>query len=89
VVAEGDHICAGAQEPVRELRRDPRAVRHVLAVHDADVGSELVAQLRQPSLDRVAAGDAEDVGEEENSQLSTSDAAGRSVTDTWLPESFV
>ena len=54
-----------------------------------DVGVELVAQRREAFLDRAAAGDAEDVGEEEDSQFRTSDAAGRSSTDTWLPASFV
>jgi len=89
VVAERDRVGAGGEQDVGELGRDPDAVRDVLAVDDADVGVELVAQAWQPRLDRVPASDAANVGEEKNSQFSTSDAAGRSVTDTWLPESFV
>jgi hypothetical protein len=89
VVPERDHVGACAEQPLGELRRDAGAVGDVLAVDDADVGPELVAEAGQARLDRVAARDAEDVGEKEKSQLSTSDAAGRSVTDTWLPESFV
>jgi hypothetical protein len=68
VVAERDHVGAGGEEPVGELRRDPRAVRDVLAVDDRDVGAELLLQRRQALLDGVAAGDAEDVCEEEESQ---------------------
>jgi len=89
VIAERDHVCSCAQQALGELRRDAGAVRDVLAVDDADVRAELVAQAWQPRLDRVPASDAENVGEEKNSQFSTSDAAGCSVTDTWLPESFV
>ena len=43
----------------------------------------------QAFLDGAAARRAEHVREEEDSQLRTSDAAGRSSTETWLPESFV
>jgi hypothetical protein len=82
VVAEGDHVGAGGEQPVRELAGDPGAVGDVLAVDDADVGAELVAQCGQPFLDRAPAGGAEDVGEEEDSQLRTSDADGRISTDT-------
>jgi hypothetical protein len=89
VVAEGDHVGARAQETLGELRRDARAVRDVLAVDDADVGVELVAQRRETLLDGTSTGDAEDVGQEEKSQFRTSDAAGRIVTETWFPASFV
>jgi hypothetical protein len=89
VVAERDHICARCQQLVRELRRDACAVGDVLAVHDAEVGAELVAQTGQAFLDGAPAGDAEDIGEEEESQFRTSVAAGRSSIETWLPASFV
>jgi hypothetical protein len=82
VVAERDHVGAGGEQPLGELRRDARSVGDVLAVDDADVGAELVAQARQPLLDGPPPGDAEDVGEEEDSQLSESVEAGRSSTDT-------
>jgi hypothetical protein len=89
VVAERDHVGARGEQLVRELARDPRAVGRVLAVDDADVGAELLAQRRQPFLDGAPAGDAEDVREEEDLQLSTSDADWRIVTETWSPASFV
>jgi hypothetical protein len=89
VVSERDHVGARGEDPVGELAGDPGAVGGVLAVDDADVRAELVAQRGQAFLDGAPAGDAEDVGEEEDSQFNTSDAAGRSSTETWLPESFV
>jgi hypothetical protein len=46
VIAERDDVGAGPQQAVGELRRDPRAVGDVLAVDDAEVGVELLAQLR-------------------------------------------
>jgi hypothetical protein len=89
VVAERDHVGARGEQPVGELAGDARAVGGVLAVDDADVCGELRPQRGQALLDGAPAGDAEDVGEEEESQLRTSDADGRSSSDTWLPESFV
>ena len=68
VVAERDDVGAGGEQPVRQLRRQPPPVRGVLAVDDAEVDAELLAQPRQPLLDRAAAGGAEDVGEEEDAQ---------------------
>ena len=75
--------------PIRELAGDPGAVGDVLAVHDADVCFELVAERRQAFLDGAPAGDAEDICEEEKSQFRTSVAAGRNSIETWLPASFV
>ena len=69
--------------------RDAGAVGDVLAVDDADVCAELVAQAGQAFFDRAPAGDAEDIREEEESQFRTSVAAGRSSIETWLPASFV
>jgi hypothetical protein len=89
VIPERDDVRAGGQQLVGELRRDSRAVGDVLAVDDADVGVELVAQRGQTLFDRTPARGAEDVGEEEELQLRTSETAGWSSTDTWLPESFV
>jgi hypothetical protein len=43
----------------------------------------------QALFDRAPAGGAEHIGEEENVQFRTSDAAGRSSIDTWFPASFV
>jgi hypothetical protein len=88
-VAEREHGGAGAQQPVGELRRDPRPVGDVLAVDDADVGFVLLPEAGQSLFDRVAAGDAEDVRQKEKFQFRTSVAAGRSSIETWLPASFV
>jgi hypothetical protein len=82
VVAERHDVGARTEQPVGELRRDPGAVRDVLAVDDAEVGAELVTKPRQALLDRTSARDAEDVGEKQDSQFRTSDAAGRNVTET-------
>jgi hypothetical protein len=89
VVAERHDVGAGGEQLVGELRGDARAVGDVLAVRDAEIRVELLAKPGQPLLDRAAPRDAEDVCQEEESQFRTSDAAGRSSTDTWLPESFV
>jgi hypothetical protein len=69
VVAERDDVGARGEQPVGELRRDPRAVGDVLAVDDREVGAQLLAQPEQALLDGPPPGDAEDVGEEEESQL--------------------
>ena len=89
MVAEREHVGAGSEQPVGELRRDARTVGDVLAVDDADVGAELLAQAGQAFLEGAPAGDAEDICEEEDSQFRTSVAAGRSSIETWLPASFV
>jgi hypothetical protein len=82
MVAEGDHVGAVGEQPVGELAGDACAVGDVLAVDDARICVELVAQAGQTLFDRSAPRDAEDVGEEEDSQLRTSAAAGRTSTET-------
>ncbi len=72
MVAERDRVRAGGEQPVGQARRDPDPVRDVLAVDDADVDPELLAETGQEAFDRVAAGPADDVADEE-------DAHGRSV----------
>jgi hypothetical protein len=89
VVPEGDDVGACVQQLLGELGRDAGAVGDVLAVDDAQVGVALGAQRRKALLDRPPPRDAEDVGEEEDSQLRTSAVAGRSSIDTWFPASFV
>jgi hypothetical protein len=89
VVAKRDDVGARGKQPICELRGDACAVGDVLAVDDADVRAEIVAQAREASFDRAPAGDAEDVRKEEESQFRTSVAAGRSSIETWLPASFV
>jgi hypothetical protein len=89
MVAERDDVRAGGEKAVRELARDAGAVGDVLAVDDADVDAELGAQRRQSPFDGLAAGDAEDVCEEEDPQFRTTAADVRTSTVTWLPASFV
>jgi hypothetical protein len=89
VVAERDHVGSRSEQLVGELRRDAGSVGDVLAVDDAEVRSELLAQAAKAIFDRAPSGDAEDIGEEEESQFRTSVAAGRSSIETWLPASFV
>ena len=69
VVAERDRVGAGGEEAVGQLRRDPDAVRDVLAVDDADRGIELRPQRRQPVLERLAAGPPDDVADEEDVEV--------------------
>ena len=66
VVPERDHVGAGGQQPLRELRRDARAVRGVLSVDDAELDPELGPQARQPVLDRPPTGRAEDIADEQD-----------------------
>jgi len=61
VVAERDDVRAGREQPVGELACDACAVGDVLAVDDADVRVELLAQAGEALFDREAAGRAEDV----------------------------
>jgi hypothetical protein len=89
VVSERDHVGTGSKQLVRQLRGDACAVGDVLAVDDAEVGAELVAQAGKAFFDGAPAGDTEDIREEEKSQFRTSVAAGRSSIETWLPASFV
>ena len=89
VVPERDDVRAGGEQTVGELAGDACAVGDVLAVDDAHVDAELVAQRRQALLDREPPGRAEHVREEEDPQFRTSAAEGRTSTDTWLPASFV
>jgi len=68
VIPERDHVGAGGEDPVGELAREPAPVRGVLAVDDAEADAELLAQARQPLLERTAPRYAEDIGDEEESQ---------------------
>ena len=78
------------EDALRELRRQAPPIGRVLGVHDAEAGAELLAQALQPLLDRSAPRRAEHVRDEKNPQGSSeSVAAGRTSTETWLPESEV
>ena len=68
MVAERDRIDAGGQHLVRELRRDPHAVREILAVQDAEVDVQLVAQGGETVLHGPPAGNADGVCDEQDSQ---------------------
>ena len=84
VVAEGDRVGAGGEKPLGQLRRDPDAVGDVLAVDDADVDVELLAQRAEAVLERVASRASDDVSDEEDVQGSDP-AAGWTSMATLLP----
>jgi hypothetical protein len=44
VVAQRDHVRAGGEQALGELRRDPDAVGGVLAVQDAEADAKLLPQ---------------------------------------------
>ncbi len=75
VIAERDHVRAGGEEPLGELRRDPHAVGDVLAVQDAEADAVLLPQVAQARLDGVAAGRADHVSDEEDPQRVTESRA--------------
>jgi hypothetical protein len=64
VVAEREHVDAGREQLVGELRSDPDAVGDVFSVGDDEVDVELLTQPRQPLLDRAETGAPVDVGDE-------------------------
>jgi hypothetical protein len=55
VVAERERVGPGREQTLREPRGEAPAVGGVLAVDDAEVDCELVAEARQPLPDRAAA----------------------------------
>jgi len=65
VVAERERVRAGGEEAFGEPRRDADAVRDVLAVDDAGVDVEALAQTGQQRLDRIAAGATHNVADEQ------------------------
>jgi hypothetical protein len=68
VVAEREHVGPRGEQPLGEARRDPGAVRDVLAVDNAEAGVQLVLEPGEAFLDRGTARRAEDVGDEEDLQ---------------------
>ena len=66
VVAERDHVDAGREQLVGDLRRDPEAAGGVLAVDDDEVGREALAQRRQQRQQRALADAADDVADEQD-----------------------
>jgi hypothetical protein len=67
-VAEGDDVGTASEQLVGELGGDAAARGRVLAVHDAEVGPELLTERGQPCLDGATPRRAEDVGDEEDAQ---------------------
>jgi hypothetical protein len=68
VIAEREHVGPCCEQALGEARRDPRPVRDVLAVDDAEAGVQLLLEPGQTLLDRGTTGRAEDVGDEEDPQ---------------------
>jgi hypothetical protein len=89
VVSERERVGPGGEQPVGEPWRQARAVGRVLRIDDAEAGSELFLQGREPLLDRGTARRAEDVRDEEDLQGIESAAAGCTSIATWLPASCV
>src|SRR5256885_587993 len=69
VVAEGDRVDPRREHLVGELGRDADAVREVLAVEDAKIRAQLLAQRWEPLLDCAPAWHADRVRDEENSHV--------------------
>src|SRR5262249_43149 len=88
-VPERDHVGAGGQDPLRDLRGDAAAVGSLLPVDDREVGPELLAQRPELRLDGPAARRPEHVRDEEDPQRPWRVAAGWTSSSTWLPSSFV
>jgi len=65
VVPQRHRVRAGGQQALREPWRDAQAVRDVLAVDDARVDLEALAERREQPFDRVAAGTSDDVPDEQ------------------------
>ena len=72
MVAEGDHVGAGLQEGPGHVGGEAEAVGGVLAVHHHEVEPEAIAQSGQGGGQRVAAGAADDVAQEKQSQAGSS-----------------
>jgi hypothetical protein len=91
VVAKGDHVGAGGEQPLGELGRDADAVGEILAVRDAEGDAELCAQAAKAVLDSTPPWRADDVADEEDFQAQriVSVAAGRTSSATLLPASCV
>jgi hypothetical protein len=89
VVAERDDVAARGEDLLRQLRRDPEPVGGVLAVDDAEVRGELLAQAGKQSFDGAHAGRAVHIGDEEEPYGSARVAAGWTSSETWLPASCV
>jgi hypothetical protein len=70
VIAEREDVGSRREQPLRQPRRDPGAVRDVLAVDDAEARVQLLLEPRETLLDRGTARRAEDVGDEEDLQRS-------------------
>src|SRR5712691_10076284 len=69
VVVCDDHATTGALELGGDLRGQTEAACGVLAVEDGEVRSQLLLQLGQQGLDRLAAGVADHVGDKKDLQL--------------------
>ena len=69
VVARGHHVDAAVEQLVADLARDAEAGGRVLGVGDDEVDRVAVDEGRQPVLDQVAPGPADDVADEEQSRM--------------------
>jgi hypothetical protein len=68
VVAAGDHFDTLREQILRNPRRDAEAGSGVFAVGDAQIDPPLRKDIRQPLVNDFAAGGADNVADEEDSQ---------------------
>jgi phosphate uptake regulator len=66
VVAARDEVDAAVEHLLRGLRREAEAARGVLAVRDDGVDRVLGARRCETTLERIAAGGADDVADDED-----------------------
>ena len=68
VIAGGNHVDAGIEELVADLRGDAEAAGSVLAVDDDEIGRQFLAQRRYLAQDRLAPGPPHYVAQVQDSQ---------------------
>jgi len=69
VVAEGDDVGAGGEQGAGHVGGQAETVRGVLGVDDHQIGTQVLFQPRQSRRDRVPAGAADHVTQEEDSHI--------------------
>ena len=89
MIAEREAVRTGGKQPLGQLRSEPRTVGRVLCVDDHTVKVEFRAQRTEVCLDRIHAGRAVDVGQEQDPHEAATDVAGRTSRCKRLPPSCV
>jgi hypothetical protein len=76
VIAERDRVGSYREQAIGETGRDPDAVGCVLTVDDADVDLERCPNVPEAGLECTPSRGADDIGDEENSHLSSYGGVG-------------